>query len=255
MVRVRLFPTGGDIVLGEDTTVLVANLMSGFPLNMGVIIADEMRAHATKFSTSLPFLCLVIGLCKEAHVPILARIDVETTKNKKHDLGKFKDETRHDLRLHKSGKLVAEEPKTIMADEIEEHVPDSWVVVDDSKEKEKLVDFEKSSTINEERKKDEKSLVEAQETTTKKEKEKEDMEKRSRESNNDEIIIEREHKRENKDMQEALRCSRVDTQMVGDMGASSSIELETTKHAGDHDLPSESQTLIMLVTGITDDTL
>ncbi|MCD7447370.1 hypothetical protein HAX54_027847 [Datura stramonium] len=41
-------------------------------------------------------------LCKEAHVPILAGMDVETTTKKKHDLEKSKYEIRHGLRLHKS---------------------------------------------------------------------------------------------------------------------------------------------------------
>ncbi|MCD9644065.1 hypothetical protein HAX54_032037, partial [Datura stramonium] len=38
----------------------------------------------------------------EAHVPILAGIDVETPSNKNCDLEKSKDEIRHELRLHRS---------------------------------------------------------------------------------------------------------------------------------------------------------
>ncbi|MCE5166567.1 hypothetical protein HAX54_021950 [Datura stramonium] len=77
VVRHQLFPTGGDNILGEDRVVLVASLMLRFPLNIGNIILDEMRARATKFSTSLLFPCLLTRLCKEAHVPILDGIDVE----------------------------------------------------------------------------------------------------------------------------------------------------------------------------------
>ncbi|MCE3051429.1 hypothetical protein HAX54_049815 [Datura stramonium] len=57
VVRLRLFLIGGDNTLVEDRAMLVASLMSGLPFNM--------------------------GLCREAHVPILAGIDVETyaTKN------------------------------------------------------------------------------------------------------------------------------------------------------------------------------
>ncbi|MCD9638060.1 hypothetical protein HAX54_021763, partial [Datura stramonium] len=88
IMRVQLFPTRGDNMLGEDRAFLL--------------------------SISLPFPCLVIGLCKEAHVPILVGIDVEIVANKKHDFDKSKDEAKHDLQLHKSvpevfepnGKLV-----------------------------------------------------------------------------------------------------------------------------------------------------
>ncbi|MCD7469274.1 hypothetical protein HAX54_008200 [Datura stramonium] len=78
VVRLWLFPTGGDNVLGEERESLVASLMSGFLLNMEVIRVYEMRAPMTKFSISLPFPCLVIRLCKEAYVPILAEIDLGT---------------------------------------------------------------------------------------------------------------------------------------------------------------------------------
>ncbi|MCD7450870.1 hypothetical protein HAX54_008844, partial [Datura stramonium] len=42
-----------------------------------------------------------MSLCKEAHVPLIAGIDVETPVTKKYHLEKSKDETRYDLKLHK----------------------------------------------------------------------------------------------------------------------------------------------------------
>ncbi|MCD9560507.1 hypothetical protein HAX54_019202, partial [Datura stramonium] len=66
VARLRLFPKGGDNTLAEDRVVPVASLVSG-----------------------------------EAHVPILARIDVETYATKKYDLEKSKDESKYDLKLHK----------------------------------------------------------------------------------------------------------------------------------------------------------
>ncbi|MCD7457222.1 hypothetical protein HAX54_034559 [Datura stramonium] len=64
MVRLRLLPTGGDNDLEEDKVVLAASLMSEFPLNIGVIIADEKHGRATKFTTSLLFPCLIAGSAK-----------------------------------------------------------------------------------------------------------------------------------------------------------------------------------------------
>ncbi|MCE3049226.1 hypothetical protein HAX54_044418 [Datura stramonium] len=81
--------------------MVVAILMFGFPLNMGVIIADGMNSRAVKLSTSLPFQCLITQLCREAHVLILAGIDVEIPATKKYDLEKSKDKIRYLLKLHK----------------------------------------------------------------------------------------------------------------------------------------------------------
>ncbi|MCD9644993.1 hypothetical protein HAX54_033621 [Datura stramonium] len=91
----------GDNTLAEERVVLRASLMYGFPLNMEAIIAEEINWRVVKFPTSLPFPSLIARLCKEAYVPILAGIDVETYAIKKYDLAKSKDETRYDLKLHK----------------------------------------------------------------------------------------------------------------------------------------------------------
>ncbi|MCD9639397.1 hypothetical protein HAX54_023840 [Datura stramonium] len=68
---------------------------------MGVIIVNEINSRAMKLSTSLPFPCLIIRLCREAHLPIRARIDFETLATKKYDLEKSKDEIRYGLKLRK----------------------------------------------------------------------------------------------------------------------------------------------------------
>ncbi|MCD7462421.1 hypothetical protein HAX54_048514 [Datura stramonium] len=76
LVWLRLFPIGGDNTLVEDRAVLVASMVSGFPLNMEAIIAYEISSRVVK-------------------------IDVETLATKKYDLEKSKDETRYNLKLHK----------------------------------------------------------------------------------------------------------------------------------------------------------
>ncbi|MCE2055320.1 hypothetical protein HAX54_042411 [Datura stramonium] len=68
---------------------------------MGVIITKEMMWRAVRLSTSLSFPCLITQPCREAHVPILSSIDVETYSIKRCDLEKSKDESRYDLKLHK----------------------------------------------------------------------------------------------------------------------------------------------------------
>ncbi|MCD7471993.1 hypothetical protein HAX54_012815 [Datura stramonium] len=85
----------------EDRVVLVASLMFGFPLNIGALIVEEMHWRAVRLSTSFPFPCLITRLCNEAHVPILAGVDVETYATKKYGLDKSRDESRYDLKLHK----------------------------------------------------------------------------------------------------------------------------------------------------------
>ncbi|MCE5166306.1 hypothetical protein HAX54_017258, partial [Datura stramonium] len=101
VVQLWLFPIGRDNNFAEDRAVLVANLMSRFPLNMRAIIAKEIMCSAVKLSISLPFPCLITQLCREAHIPILVRIDVETYATKKYDLEKSKDESKYDFKLHK----------------------------------------------------------------------------------------------------------------------------------------------------------
>ncbi|MCD9642241.1 hypothetical protein HAX54_028932 [Datura stramonium] len=101
VVWLRLFPIGGDNTLAEYRAVLAATLVLGFPLNMGAIIIEEINCRAMKLSTSLPFPCLITRLYREAHVPVLAGIDMETYATNKYDLEKSKDESRYDLKLQK----------------------------------------------------------------------------------------------------------------------------------------------------------
>ncbi|MCE3215655.1 hypothetical protein HAX54_003127 [Datura stramonium] len=75
--------------------------MSGFPLKMVTIIADQINWRPVKLSTSLPFPCLITRLCREEHVPILVGIDVDIYATKKYDLEKLKDESLYDLKLQK----------------------------------------------------------------------------------------------------------------------------------------------------------
>ncbi|MCD9638040.1 hypothetical protein HAX54_021706 [Datura stramonium] len=100
VVRLRLFPTGGDNTSVEDKAVLVASLVLVFPLNMEEIITQDMNFRAVKLSTSFPFPCLITRLCREAHVPIFAGIDVEIYATKNYDLEKSKDEPIYELKLH-----------------------------------------------------------------------------------------------------------------------------------------------------------
>ncbi|MCD7456532.1 hypothetical protein HAX54_032045 [Datura stramonium] len=59
VVWLQLFSTGEDNALGEDRVVLAASLMLAFPLNMRVIIANEINIGDVKLFTSLPFTYLI----------------------------------------------------------------------------------------------------------------------------------------------------------------------------------------------------
>ncbi|MCE3051860.1 hypothetical protein HAX54_051072 [Datura stramonium] len=82
VVQLRLVLTRGDNTFAKDRMVLVASLMSGFSLNRRAIIIEEINYRAMKLSASLPFPCLITRLCREAHVPILAGIDMKTYAKK-----------------------------------------------------------------------------------------------------------------------------------------------------------------------------
>lgn len=43
VIRTRLMPTAGDNIIGNDRAVLVAGLMSNYPLNFGEIIPNDMK--------------------------------------------------------------------------------------------------------------------------------------------------------------------------------------------------------------------
>ncbi|MCE3049549.1 hypothetical protein HAX54_045137 [Datura stramonium] len=97
----NIYCEGGDNTLAKDRVVLVASLVLRFLLNMGAIITEERMWRAVRLSTSLPFPCLMTRLCREAHVPIFAGIDVESYSTRRYDLEKSKDESRYEFKLHK----------------------------------------------------------------------------------------------------------------------------------------------------------
>lgn len=76
--------------LDETRVVMVASLMAGFKVNFEFMIVDEMHTRATKTTTSLPFPCLAIELCRLAKVPILNVVDDEMVATKPRTMIEYK---------------------------------------------------------------------------------------------------------------------------------------------------------------------
>lgn len=61
-VRSRLMRTTGDNIIDDARAILVAGLMSNYPLNFGEIIVDKMKIRVMRPNTAYPFPCLVTRL-------------------------------------------------------------------------------------------------------------------------------------------------------------------------------------------------
>ncbi|MCD7461258.1 hypothetical protein HAX54_045751 [Datura stramonium] len=71
----RLTPSKNDNEVPISRAILISSIMKGVHINVGDIIAMEMRDRARQAYTSLPFSVLVTNLCCDACVPEIARID------------------------------------------------------------------------------------------------------------------------------------------------------------------------------------
>lgn len=73
----RLMPTGGDVNLELQKAVLIFGLIDGLKINFGHILTNEVFARAHRTTSVLPFLCLIMKLCRKANVPLLKGVDNE----------------------------------------------------------------------------------------------------------------------------------------------------------------------------------
>uniref|UniRef100_M1DGE7 Putative plant transposon protein domain-containing protein n=1 Tax=Solanum tuberosum TaxID=4113 RepID=M1DGE7_SOLTU len=68
-------PTGNDNTLSPSLASLVACLMAGYLVNMGMIIATEMKDRALNERVRFPFPCLIGKLCRQVDTPPNKLID------------------------------------------------------------------------------------------------------------------------------------------------------------------------------------
>uniref|UniRef100_M1D9H8 Putative plant transposon protein domain-containing protein n=1 Tax=Solanum tuberosum TaxID=4113 RepID=M1D9H8_SOLTU len=69
VVRAQLRSTANDNTLSPSLASFVACLMVGYPINVGLIIAIEMRDRALNERAGLSFPCLIGKLCRQANIP------------------------------------------------------------------------------------------------------------------------------------------------------------------------------------------
>ncbi|KAH0682804.1 hypothetical protein KY285_020320 [Solanum tuberosum] len=67
--RAQLRPTTNDNTLSPSLAFLVARLMVGYPVNVGQIIAIEMRDKALNERDGFPFPCMIGNLCRQGKIP------------------------------------------------------------------------------------------------------------------------------------------------------------------------------------------
>ena len=82
VVHHRLGPTNTDNSLTLDRAVVVANILAGYEIHFARYIVQEIHERAFRDHTSIPFPCLIQGLCDRAGVARIPAIDnsIEVTR-------------------------------------------------------------------------------------------------------------------------------------------------------------------------------
>ncbi|XP_059283778.1 uncharacterized protein LOC132037300 isoform X2 [Lycium ferocissimum] len=91
-VSCRLQPSKNETDIQTEKAILIASIMSGYPVNMGLIIFREIGDRARRERTSLPFPCLITALCKEAGFPAIPRRDRMVEASVDIDITRIKDQ-------------------------------------------------------------------------------------------------------------------------------------------------------------------
>lgn len=99
--------------------MLVASLLSGFSLNFGEIIANEIKIWAIRTDTSYPFPYLITGLFEEAHVPFISGLDYKEKEIKTHNFHS-RDDNQPTLSL---GKEAIFGDDTLTVERTQTHAP------------------------------------------------------------------------------------------------------------------------------------
>lgn len=71
----RLALIANDNTLKLDHTALITCIMSGYALSLARHITKEILKRALKYSTSIPFPCMIYRLCNRVVVSIFVEID------------------------------------------------------------------------------------------------------------------------------------------------------------------------------------
>ncbi|KAK8644727.1 hypothetical protein V6N13_124027 [Hibiscus sabdariffa] len=69
-VKRNLMPTSHNQTVDRTRLLLIHTIMTGFQVNVGEILANELAAHCANDKGILGFPCLVYDLCRRANVPM-----------------------------------------------------------------------------------------------------------------------------------------------------------------------------------------
>lgn len=92
MLICRIWPTKSDNALTIDRAVVLAAIMEKMHIDIGRLLAVDMKDRALQTATSLPFPCLITALCNQAGVPALPREDNYIQAKQVVDITKMRDE-------------------------------------------------------------------------------------------------------------------------------------------------------------------
>ncbi|XP_059274935.1 uncharacterized protein LOC132029650 [Lycium ferocissimum] len=99
IIHTRIHPTQFDNTLTPDRAVLLVAIMSKYNIDLGLLIAEEIRLRVLQPQTSLIFPCLITRLCERADIPKLKTRDKYTKAVHVSDIMKSKDEMLKEERL------------------------------------------------------------------------------------------------------------------------------------------------------------
>ncbi|XP_060208451.1 uncharacterized protein LOC132635880 [Lycium barbarum] len=99
IIHTRIHPTQFDNTLTLDRVVLLVAIMSKDNINLGLLIAEEIRLRVLQPQTSLIFPCLITRLCERADIPKFKPRDKYTKAVHVSDIMKSKDEMLKEERL------------------------------------------------------------------------------------------------------------------------------------------------------------
>ncbi|MCE5165658.1 hypothetical protein HAX54_011387 [Datura stramonium] len=102
----ELTPLKNDNEVSLARAILIACIMEGIHISVEDIISIEMKDRARQAHTSLPFLVLVMNLCRAAGVPKIERIDKNILSNQVIDITKIQDDMNPKLKKRKREPVV-----------------------------------------------------------------------------------------------------------------------------------------------------
>ena len=91
LVRHCLSPTAADNIVTWDRAVLMAAMIAVFEVDFAWLLQAVMHEMAFKVTTTYPFMCIIIALCRSAGVPIW-HVDQLKTPQGTVDIGLIRDE-------------------------------------------------------------------------------------------------------------------------------------------------------------------